>query len=642
MGSCCSCCRGSDVQESVHAPVPSSVVPLADLRQQAAERDAQAMATEETREHDVGPTSKPEASSSTSKPPEVLERSQEKNYSTKESRRHFGHDGMSSYKASNMFWSTGSFSDPIPNGFYCVIQEDRLKLFKSIPTLDEIRALGDEGVKADVILVDEDEKLKRLKKLITVTVENLKTAPEFIKKISTLVVVFYNQPPLQTPAKTDDFPKLGKIKPGSCRDRAILFKVLADTVGLESKLVVGFPNDLESCASFDSCKHMSIVVTLNGEEMVVDLMRSTGRLIPMSSQELRMVHYVSASGNDSSQAPYMPNESLSRSEQNIATELLQLSQGKVIGRQRTATSSPEYAYVRTRERFFLNGDIKPVSDDASSPKSDEAAKLETKRIRRIDFSELEVGVSVGIGSTAQVFRGTWNGTDVAFKMFNQENLTENMDDFFNEVSIHRSLRHPNVVLFLGACTKPPQLSLVTEYMGKGSLYHLLHSTDEIKKLSFKEKIKILFDICRGLMCIHRMGIVHRDLKSANCLLSKDWTVKICDFGLSKTMKGTTIKDTVAAGTPQWVAPEVIRNEPFSEKSDIFSFGVVMWELCTLSKPWEGVPKPKVVHAVAFEGARLQLPKGPLGKLIEDCWAEPEQRPSCAEILTRLATCEEEA
>lgn len=194
-----------------------------------------------------------------------------------------------------------------------------------------------------------------------------------------------------------------------------------------------------------------------------------------------------------------------------------------------------------------------------------------------------------------------------------------------------------VVLFLGACTKPPQLSLVTEYMEKGSLYHLLYSTDEIKNLSFKEKIKILFDICRyfistlntshvrfcqitkflirklrnrvrrfmfksfwifyvfwrGLMCIHRMGIVHRDLKSANCLLSNDWTVKICDFGLSKTMKGATIEDAVAAGTPEWVAPEVIRNEPFSEKCDIFSFGVVMWELCTLSKPWEGVPKQQV-------------------------------------------------
>lgn len=84
------------------------------------ERDA--MATEETREHDVAPISKPEASSSTSRPPEVLERSQEENYSTKESRRNFGHDGMSCYKASNMLWSTGSFSDPIPHGFYSVIQ----------------------------------------------------------------------------------------------------------------------------------------------------------------------------------------------------------------------------------------------------------------------------------------------------------------------------------------------------------------------------------------------------------------------------------------------------------------------------------------------------------------------------------------
>lgn len=95
------------------------------------------------------------------------------------------------------------------------------------------------------------------------------------------------------------------------------------------------------------------------------------------------------------------------------------------------------------------------------------------------------------------------------------------------------------------------------------------------------------------MCIHRMGIVHRDLKSANCLLSDQGEVKICDFGLSRIMKDMTVKDTEPAGTPEWMAPEVIRNEPFSQKCDIFSFGVIMWELCTLTKPWEGVPIDRV-------------------------------------------------
>jgi serine/threonine protein kinase len=90
-----------------------------------------------------------------------------------------------------------------------------------------------------------------------------------------------------------------------------------------------------------------------------------------------------------------------------------------------------------------------------------------------------------------------------------------------------------------------------------------------------------------------MKIVHRDLKSANCLVNKHMTVKICDFGLSRVMTDTPIRDSSSAGTPEWMAPELIRNEPFTEKCDIFSLGVIMWELCTLNRPWEGVPPERV-------------------------------------------------
>jgi serine/threonine protein kinase len=95
------------------------------------------------------------------------------------------------------------------------------------------------------------------------------------------------------------------------------------------------------------------------------------------------------------------------------------------------------------------------------------------------------------------------------------------------------------------------------------------------------------------MCMHRLKIVHRDLKSANCLVNKHYIVKICDFGLSRVMSDSATNDKSSAGTPEWMAPELIRNEPFTEKCDIFSFGVIMWELCTLSKPWEGIPSVQV-------------------------------------------------
>uniref|UniRef100_M1B8J0 non-specific serine/threonine protein kinase n=1 Tax=Solanum tuberosum TaxID=4113 RepID=M1B8J0_SOLTU len=258
----------------------------------------------------------------------------------------------------------------------------------------------------------------------------------------------------------------------------------------------------------------------------------------------------------------------------------------------------------------------------------------------IDFSELIVGTRVGIGFFGEVFRGKWNGTEVAIKVFLEQDLTaENMEDFCNEISILSRLRHPNVILFLGACANPPHLSMVTEYMEMGSLYHLIHVSGQKNRLSWQKKLNMLRDICRGLMCLHRMKIVHRDLKSANCLVNKRWTVKICDFGLSRIMTDASMRDSTSAGTPEWMAPELIRNEPFTEKCDIFSFGVIMWELCTLNRPWEGIPPDRVVYAVANEGSRLEIPEGPLGRLIVDCWAEPNERPSCEEIFSRLLDCE---
>ncbi|XP_047947838.1 probable serine/threonine-protein kinase SIS8 [Salvia hispanica] len=258
----------------------------------------------------------------------------------------------------------------------------------------------------------------------------------------------------------------------------------------------------------------------------------------------------------------------------------------------------------------------------------------------IDFSEITIGARVGIGFFGEVFRGTWNGLEVAIKVFLEQDPTaENIEDFCNEISILSRIRHPNVILFLGACTTPPRLSLVTEFMEMSSLYYLIHASALKKKLSWQRRLKMLVDICRGLTSIHRMNVVHRDLKSANCLVNKHWVVKICDFGLSRKLITRPMKDSSSAGTPEWMAPELIRNEPFTEKCDIFSLGVIMWELCTLKRPWEGIPSVQVVYAVGHDRQTLEIPEGPLGKLIADCWAEPDERPSCQEILSRLQECE---
>ncbi|CAI5465269.1 unnamed protein product [Closterium sp. Yama58-4] len=263
----------------------------------------------------------------------------------------------------------------------------------------------------------------------------------------------------------------------------------------------------------------------------------------------------------------------------------------------------------------------------------------------IEFSELRLGIRVGVGSFGEVFRAVWRGTEVAVKMlWEQDAKPEDTEDFYNEIALLSRLRHPNVILFMGACTVPPHLSMVTEYMHMGSLYRIIHTREPGQggdSLSWKRRYKMLRDICRGMLCLQRMSIIHRDLKSANCLVDRHWCVKVCDFGLSRIATNGHVVGRTAAGTPEWMAPELLRNERCSFKCDVFSLGVIMWELATLRRPWEDCNGPlEVAYAVAHHNSRLPVPSTSLGRLISDCWKEdPDQRPDYEEILERLHECE---
>ncbi|XP_042412344.1 serine/threonine-protein kinase EDR1-like isoform X1 [Zingiber officinale] len=258
----------------------------------------------------------------------------------------------------------------------------------------------------------------------------------------------------------------------------------------------------------------------------------------------------------------------------------------------------------------------------------------------IRWEELIIGERIGLGSYGEVYRADWNGEEVAVKKFlDQDFYGDALDEFRSEVRIMRRLRHPNVVLFMGAVTRPPNLSIVSEFLPRGSLYRILHRPN--CQIDENLRIKMALDVAKGMNCLHTSipTIVHRDLKSPNLLVDKNWTVKVCDFGLSRLKHSTFLSSKSTAGTPEWMAPEVLRNEKSNEKCDVYSFGVILWELATLRMPWSGMNPMQVVGAVGFQNRRLDIPKevDPLvARIIWECWqTDPSLRPSFAQLTTAL-------
>ncbi|KAK8585889.1 hypothetical protein V6N13_050859 [Hibiscus sabdariffa] len=244
------------------------------------------------------------------------------------------------------------------------------------------------------------------------------------------------------------------------------------------------------------------------------------------------------------------------------------------------------------------------------------------------LQSIPFSLSNGIIASSSAIYWFYMEMDVAIKIFpNLEYSDDVIISFKQEVSLIKKLRHPNVLLFMGAVTSPQRLCIVTEFLSRGSLFHLLQKN--AAKLDWRRGVHMALDIARGMNYLHYYNppIVHRDLKSSNLLVDKNWTVKVGDFGLSRLKHATYLSSRTGKGTPQWMAPEVLRNEPSNEKSDVYSFGVVLWELATGKIPWDGLNSVQVIATVGFMNQRLEIPKelNPRwASIIESCLLRADQ------------------
>nr|WIL05220.1 serine/threonine kinase [Pithovirus mammoth] len=260
--------------------------------------------------------------------------------------------------------------------------------------------------------------------------------------------------------------------------------------------------------------------------------------------------------------------------------------------------------------------------------------------------ELQIGEELGSGGYGTVHKAIWKGTEVAVKMMNTDRITKDMEkNFKEEVRVMTSLRHPNVVLFMAASTKPPKMCIVMEYMTLGSLFDLLHN-ELIPEIPFALKVKMAYQASKGMHFLHSSGIVHRDMKSLNLLLDNKWNVKVSDFGLTKFRDELQRADVGTHGSVHWVAPEVLNETPGVDLilADVYSFGIILWELLTREQPYFGMSPVAVAVAVLRDGIRprfeeeeKKLCKPEYAELITNCWhSDPTIRPTFLEIMTRLS------
>ncbi|PIN08645.1 Tyrosine kinase [Handroanthus impetiginosus] len=273
------------------------------------------------------------------------------------------------------------------------------------------------------------------------------------------------------------------------------------------------------------------------------------------------------------------------------------------------------------------------------------------RLQIIKNADLEELRELGSGTFGTVYHGKWRGTDVAIKRINDRCFAgkpseqERMrDDFWNEAIKLADLHHPNVVAFYGVVLDGPDGSVatVTEYMVNGSLRNALQKNE--RNLDKCKRLLIGMDVAFGMEYLHGKNIVHFDLKSDNLLVNlRDPHRPICkvgDLGLSKVKCHTLISGGVR-GTLPWMAPELLNGSSslVSEKVDVFSFGIVMWELLTGEEPYADLHYGAIIGGIVSNTLRPPVPEScdPAWRaLMERCWSsEPSERPNFTEIANEL-------
>ncbi|KZT26137.1 kinase-like protein [Neolentinus lepideus HHB14362 ss-1] len=245
---------------------------------------------------------------------------------------------------------------------------------------------------------------------------------------------------------------------------------------------------------------------------------------------------------------------------------------------------------------------------------------------------------LGQGGFAAVYQGDWKGTTVAVKVIDNA-VHERV--FRKEISVWKNLRHPNILQFLGACYTGERGFAVCVYKENGDVLNYLQTNPDTNR------IQLPYEASKGLSYLHGQRVIHGDLKANNILVDAHGRACLCDFGLAQVKAQTkSLASSQNVGTARWASPEQMSGSPLNEKTDIYSFGMTMYEVFTEEPPFAHVPNGVLYTIIVDRGERPHRPNNsdnlrrglhdPFWLLIQKCWThEPLSRPSAQSIMHQL-------